>query len=192
MQEVYSPDILKIHIPYIDGWDNRTEQFVKYEPCDLYLKHSLVSLQKWESKYKKAYLSDEQKTEEEIIDYIRFMTIKPYNVDPNIYYFIPNDEMKRISEHITDPMTATTFSSARGMGSSGGRKEIVTAEVIFWWMIELGIPIEFKKWHLNQLMTLIRVCEVKSGDQKKMNRNDILASNKALNAKRRAAMHTRG
>lgn len=182
--------MLKITVPDISGWNPDIEEFVDKKGATLILEHSLVSLQRWESKWHKPYLSDKEKTTEEILDYIRCMTVTP-NVDPDIYNYIPESSIKEIAEYIDNPMTATTFSNASQIGGRVSR-EVVTAEVIYYWMIALNIPMEYRKWHLNQLLTLIRVCEIKQGPQKKMGRNELNARNRALNAKRRAAMNTHG
>ena len=187
--------MLEIHIPDVEGWDqtknNGQGEFVKIKGADLILEHSLVSLQKWEAKWKKPYLLDNNKTDEEMLDYIRCMTMTK-NVDPEIYKYIPKEEMIRIANYINDPMTATTITNRRPGGRS---KEIVTAELIYFWMINYGIPMEYRKWHLNQLITLVRVCEIKndSGSKgSKMSLNEIYASNRALNAQRRAMAHSKG
>ena len=187
--------MLEIHIPDVDGWDQtkgENGEFVHLKGADIILEHSLVSLQKWEAKHKKPYLHDKvEKTDEEILDYIRCMTMTK-NVDPNLYYYIPKEEMEKIVKYINDPMTATTFHDAR---KGYGKKEVVTAEIIYFMMINYGIPMEFRKWHLNQLMTLIRVCEIKmntNDKSRKMSMNDIYNQNRSLNAQRRAMMNSKG
>ena len=183
--------MLEIHIPDVEGWDQNKEEFVTKKGADLILEHSLVSLQKWEAKWKKPYLLDNNKTDEEMLDYVRCMTMTK-NVDPDLYYYIPKEEMEKIAKYINDPMTATTITNRRPGSRS---KEIVTAELIYFWMINYNIPMEYRKWHLNQLIMLIRVCEVKneSGNKgSKMSMNEIYASNRAENARRRAMAHSKG
>lgn len=185
--------MLEIHIPDVEGWDQEkgeNGEFVTKKGADLILEHSLVSLQKWEAKWKKPYLLDNNKTDEEMLDYIRCMTMTK-NVDPDLYYYIPASEMQKIADYINDPMTATTINDKR----PGRSKEIVTAELVYFWMINYGIPMEYRKWHFNQLLTLIKVCEIKnsSGEKgSKMSMNEIYASNRELNAKRRAMAHSKG
>lgn len=182
----------KIVIPEMNGWDSKREEFVSVKETAITLEHSLISLQKWESKWHKPYFSKQEKTTEEVIDYIRCMTLTP-NVDPDIYNYIPSNIIGEIAEYINDPMTATTFGGQQVNGPQrtiGGDK--ITAEIIYYWMIALDIPVEYRKWHLNQLITLIRICEIKQSPGKKMGKNDIMAQNRALNAKRRAARHSRG
>jgi len=181
--------MLNVTIPRIEGFDDKTNQFIDFIPeTHLQLEHSLISLSKWEAKWKKPFLSKtEEKTQEELLDYIQCMSLTP-NVDPKIYRYIPSEVFKKIIEYIEDPMTATTFSDKK----SSGKKEIITSEVIYYWMVSLNIPFECQKWHLNRLLTLIRVCSEKNAPQKKMSTKDILARNKSLNAQRRAKLHSRG
>ena len=183
--------MLKVTIPSCKYWDSKREMFFTYpeKPITLQLEHSLVSLSKWESKWQKPFLSNtKERTPEETLDYIRCMTITP-NVDPKLYYYIPEDIGKQITDYIQNPMTATTFSDNKNQRQS---REIVTSELIYYWMVALQIPFECEKWHLNRLMTLIKVCSIKNEPQKKMSANEIRARNKALNDARRKAMHTRG
>ncbi len=156
--------------------------------CTLSLEHSLVSLAKWESKWCKPFLSnDKEKTYEETLDYIRFMTVTQ-NVDPRVYENLSRENIQKINDYIEAPMTATTIREKGGKGS----KEIVTAELIYYWMIALQIPFECQKWHLNRLLMLIRVCNVKNQPSKKMSKRDVMSRNTSLNAARRKAMGQRG
>ena len=149
--------------------------------CTLQLEHSLVSLSKWESKWCKPFLSSKNLTEEETIDYIRCMTITQ-NVPPEVYDGITDENIKAVSDYIAAPMTATTFSETGG--PKGGR-EIVTAEIIYYWMVALTIPPEYQKWHLNRLLTLIRVCNIKNEPPKKMGKQATANRHRAINAARR-------
>lgn len=183
--------MIKITIPEINElWDPRIEEFVTIKGCTITLEHSLISLDKWETKWHKPYLSREEKSEEEAVDYIRCMTLEK-DVDPNVYYYIPEEEAKRIKEYIENPMTATTFEDLSD--DHKANNEIITAEIFYFMMIQFGIPMEFRKWHLNKLLTLIKVCEIKTDtNQKKMSINETLINNKIENAKRRAKLHTKG
>lgn len=180
--------MLLITIPATELWDEKNCEFVKVKEQTLQLEHSLVSLSKWESKWHKPFLSKDEKTGEEILDYIKCMTITQ-NVDPRAYNFLTRENMEEINRYIADPMTATTFSEKEG-GKNG--REIVTSEVIYYWMVALNIPPEYQKWHLNRLMTLIRVCNIKNQPPKKRSKRDILSSNTALNAARRKQLNTKG
>lgn len=180
--------MLQITIPGIELWDESREIFTQTKEQTLQLEHSLVSLSKWESKWCKAFLSKQEKTYEETIDYIKCMTITQ-NVDPNVYNNLPKSIIDKITEYIEAPMTATYFSKEQ---SSGNNREQVTSELIYYWMIALNIPFECQKWHLNRLLTLIRVCNIKNQPPKKMSKRAIMSRNAALNAARRKQLNTRG
>ena len=180
--------MLHITIPGVELWDENDQQFIVREPIDLELEHSLVSLKEWESKWHKAFLKDNDKTAEESLDYIRCMTRTP-NVDPEVYYRIPPNIEQQIYEYINAPMTATVFSDDKTAKPS---REVATAEVIYYWMIALNIPVEFQHWHLNSLLTLIKVCNIKNTPPKKMSKRDIMSRNAALNEARRRQLNTRG
>jgi hypothetical protein len=180
--------MLQITVPSIELWDERREEFVYREEKTLQLEHSLVSISKWESKWHKPFLLKEDKTNEEILDYIQCMTITQ-NVKPEVYTRLSADNVNEIKRYIEDPMTATTFSKDE---SNRGSREIVTSELIYYWMTVLGIPSEYQKWHLNRLLTLIRVCNIKNAPPKKRSKKEIMSRNAALNAARRKQYNTRG
>ena len=180
--------MLKITIPARELFDEKTQTFLTTKEQTLQLEHSLVSLSKWESKWCKPYFTNEEKTLEETIDYIKCMTITQ-NVDPKIYNFLTQDNIKEINEYIGAPMTATTFNNNNQRGNSS---EVVTSELIYYWMISLTIPVEFQKWHLNRLLTLIRVCNVKNAPTKKMAKGDVMRQYASVNAARRKQFNSRG
>lgn len=171
--------------PLLEDWDEYREEFVYREdgkPFTLQLEHSLISLSKWEEKHCKPFISS-QKTDEEVLDYIKCMTLTPH-VPDEVYSRLSKENIRDIMEYIEAPMTATTFSDN---GPKPPSREKATAELIYYWMIKCQIPIEFQKWHLNKLMTLIRVCEVKDSPPKKMSQRELLNRNAAINAARRKA-----
>lgn len=180
--------MLRITIPATELWDESKEEFINIKEQTLQLEHSLVSLSKWESKWCKPFISKDIKTEEETLDYIKCMTITQ-NVDPNIYNFIPNDIREKIREYIDAPMTATWFSEDKNGKSSS---EQITSELVYYWMIAQNIPFECEKWHLNRLLTLIKVCNIKSKPPKKIGKKALMSRNSALNAARRKQLNTRG
>ena len=179
--------MLEIDVPETEFFDEDKEEFVYLKPMALTLEHSLISLSKWESKYKKPFISETEMTPEEVLDYIRFMTITR-NVDPLVYYVLPEEALDEIKSYITDSMTATTFTDE----SPSGSRERITSEIIYYWMLSLNIPVEFQRWHLSRLLTLIRVCEVKSSKSKKMPRSEVANRYKELNAARKKKYNTRG
>lgn len=180
--------MLQITIPETEVFDENTMEFSTIKAQTLQLEHSLVSIDKWESKWNTPFLSKRDKTKEELIDYIKCMTLTQ-NVDPKVYFFLTVDNIEQINRYIGEPMTATTFSEEKGLKPN---REQITAELIYYWMISLNIPFECKKWHLNKLLTLIRVCNVKNQPPKKRSKKDILARNASLNAARKKQLSTRG
>lgn len=180
--------MLEITIPSRELFDESTQEFIKTKEQTLRLEHSLVSLSKWESKWCKIFLSKEEKTLEETLDYIRCMTLTQ-NVDPNVYNYLTTENITQINQYIEAPMTATTFHDDK---TSKNSRELVTSELVYYWMIALNIPFECQKWHLNRLLTLIRVCNIKNQPPKKMGKRETASSYAQLNAARRKQMNTKG
>ena len=180
--------MLRITIPAVEYWDEQKQEFVYTKEQTLQLEHSLVSLSKWESKWCKAFLTKNEKSSEETLDYIKFMTLTQ-NVDPEVYNYLTNGNIREINEYIEAPMTATYFSDEK---TSKTNREQVTAELIYYWMIALNIPFECQKWHLNRLLTLIKVCNIKNQPPKKRSKKDIMSRNAALNAARKKQLNTKG
>jgi len=180
--------MLSITIPEQEFWDDRKQEFVSVKEQTIRLEHSLVSLSKWESKWHKPFLSKQGMTTEETIDYIKCMTLTQ-NVPNNVYYALTQENVEEVTKYIQNPMTATTFGPSH---SNKRNTEIITSEVIYYWMIALNIPFECQKWHLNRLLTLIQVCNIKNQPAKKMSKSALMARNKALNDARRKQFHTKG
>lgn len=180
--------MLKITIPAVEQWDEYNQEFINTKEQTLHLEHSLLSLSKWESKWNKPFLTKQPKTYEETLDYIKCMTVNQ-NVDPTIYSCLNNSHFDQINKYIEAPMTATYFSEEKGKKAS---REQVTSELIYYWMIALQIPFECEKWHLNRLLTLIKVCNIKNTPPKKRSKREIMSHNAALNAARRQQMNSRG
>lgn len=180
--------MFQLMIPGKELWDEKKEEFVHTKDVTLCLEHSLVSLSKWEAKWHKPFLGKGEKSPEETVDYIRCMTLTQ-NVSPSVYDWIDENAMKQVSDYIADPMTATWFSKE---DKSPPGREVVTAEVVYYWMIALNIPFECQKWHLNRLLTLIRVCNAKNATPKKLGKKQLAKRNAALNAARRKNLGSRG
>lgn len=183
--------MLKITVPACgEQYDEVNNRFISStKEQTLSLEHSLVSLSKWEAKWQKPYLGKEPKTMDEFIDYVRCMTLTQ-NVDPNVYTALASMPaiLAKVSSYIDASMTATTFPKSNKSPS----REIITSEIIYYWMVSYNIPFECQKWHLSRLLTLINVCNVKNAPQKKMSRQEVMNRNKALNAARRKKMNTKG
>ena len=181
--------MLQITIPATEQWDPVKQEFINVKEQTLQLEHSLVSLSKWESKWCKSFLSSrENKTNEETIDYIRCMTLTK-NVDPNVYQCLTKQNIQDIHDYINAPMTATILPKDQ---NKRGSREVITSELIYYWMIALTIPPEYEKWHLNRRLTLINVCNIKNAPPKKRSKRDIMSRNAALNAARRKQFNSRG
>lgn len=180
--------MLRIVVPAAEFFDEGRQVFVYTKEQTLLLEHSLVSISKWESKWQKAFLSKGEKTYEETIDYIRCMTVTPH-VDPEVYNRLTIANINEVNRYIEAPMTATHVSEDK----SGRRShEIVTSELIYYWMILHGIPFECEKWHLNRLLMLIRVCERKNTPPKKRSQEEIARDYAAVNAARRKKLNSKG
>lgn len=180
--------MLHITIPAVEQWDEINEQFIHTKEQKLVLEHSLVSLSKWESKWCKPFLSKQEKTQEEIIDYVRCMTITQ-NVDPNVYKYLTRETLKQINDYIDAPMTALQFNDGE---TKTGKNQKITGEIIYYWMIAFNIPSEYQKWHLNKLMALIKVCDRKNRPKKKRSQKDKISQFAALNAARRKQLNSKG
>lgn len=180
--------MLTIKVPPSEYFDEESGTFFTAKETVLQLEHSLISLAKWESKWKKPFLGKERKTPEQMLDYVRCMTLTQ-NVNPWVYGGLTTENFERINRYIDDPMTATWFREDRNRRPG---REVITAEIIYYWMIALNIPSEYQKWHLNRLLTLIRVCNEKNAPQRKMSRREVLAWQRAQNEARKRRLHTRG
>jgi hypothetical protein len=169
-------------------FDEATQTFLSTEDVTLHLEHSLLSLSKWESKFLKPFLSNSSKTTEEILWYIRCMIIDN-NYNENCLLHLSQSNLEEINAYINSPQSATTFGS---MPESRGRGEVITAELIYYWMVAFTIPITCETWHINRLFSLIRICNIKNSKPQKGNRNEIAARNRALNEQRKQQLNTTG
>jgi len=181
--------MLQLTIKGAEVYDERTNRIVTVPGQTLQLEHSLISVSKWEQKWKKPFLNNQDMTTEMTIDYVRCMTLTQ-NVNPDVYNYLTMDDLQKIRDYIDDPMTATWFKK----DSRRPNKDVITNEIVYYWMITFGIPLDpCQKWHFNRLMTLIRVCDEKSNPgRKKMSRRQAAEQYRNLNAMRRAKMGTRG
>ena len=187
----YFKEVLVLTTPEKEFLNDETYEFIKVPETTITLKHSLLSLSKWESKHKRPFLDVRKKlTTEEILDYIRFMTITQ-NVNPNIYYVLTEKQFELVNTYISDSMTGTTFGGdSLKNQSQGGSKNPMSAEVIYYYMCEFNIPWEAQKWHLNRLLTLIRVCGIKKAPSKKSKQS--AKTRQQINAARRKRSGSRG
>lgn len=180
--------MLTLQLPKSSFYDDEKEEFVDVPAMTLELEHSLISISKWESKWEKPFLGKGEKAREEVLDYIACMAINR-NFRNEFLLALSQEDFDAITEYISRPMTATKFYEAPGAPAS---REVVTSEIIYYWMVTFNIPFECEKWHLQRLLTLIKVCSIKNGPQKKMPASEIAQSNRELNRARLKATGTRG
>lgn len=180
--------MLTITIQGSEFFDETIEEFIYPECVQLQLEHSLASLSKWESIYEKPFLGKEEKTVDEILDYIYLMILTP-GISKDVLQSMSEDNFKEIQKYVNAKMTATWFSDTKGESRSS---EVITSELIYYWMSEFSIPIECENWHLNRLFTRIKISSLKSQKPKKMSRSEIATRNRELNARRRAELQTNG
>lgn len=183
--------MLQITIPETRFFNEQTSEFFTAPEKVIQLEHSLVSISKWESKWKKPFLDSSDKTRDETLDYIRCMTLTQ-NVDPEVYSRLSSKNMEEIAAYINDGMSATWFSEDRQQKKTPFKKEVITSELIYYWMVALNIPFECQKWHLNRLLTLVRICNIKNQPDKKMGKRATMSKNRALNEARKAKLGTTG
>lgn len=181
--------MLRLVVPISpEGWDEIKNEFVEPKTQVLNLEHSLVSISKWESKWCRPFLSKAEMSVEEVLDYVKCMTLTQ-NVDPDVYNHLTSEHIDKVRDYISAPMTATVITEDK---NGKGSREIVTAELIYYWMIALQIPFECQKWHLNRLLTLVKVCNIKNQPPKKRSQRELMSRNTALNAARKKQLNTRG
>lgn len=184
--------MLEIIIPAEEMWDESKEEFVLVgKEQVLRLEHSLVSISKWESKWCKSFLSTENKTNEETIDYIKCMTVYK-NCGSDVYDHLNSNHIQQVMDYINSPMTATTIREVDNGAGASNRNTTVTSELIYCWMTELEIPWECQKWHLNRLITLIRVCQERRQPPKKLSQSEIIKRNRAINKANRQKFKSKG
>jgi hypothetical protein len=180
--------MLVITIGATDVYNEETQSFEATGGTELRLEHSLVSLSKWEAIHEKPFLGPKPKTPEEVFSYLQCMLLAP-KPPGEILHQLSQENMEQINAYIDAKMSATWFSDQPGAPRS---REIITSELIYYWMTVFNIPFECETWHLNRLFTLIRICNVKQAKPKKMSRTEVAQRNRELNAQRRAQLGTRG
>lgn len=181
--------MLTICLSEYELYNELTNKFLTYPALTVQLEHSLVSLYKWESKWKIPFLHHKEFTQEQYYDYIKCMILNPPN-EPTFMTGLTPENIKCIQDYISHPMTASIITIYPTTGSST-KKEIITAEVIYSQMIANNIPFECQYWHLNQLTTLIKICNVRNNPDK-MSKADSAQKNALVNAQRRAKYNTKG
>lgn len=182
-------DEIEVTVPNQEGWDSEKEEFIYIKGGTIRMKHSLLSISKWEMTWKKPFLKPGYvMTEEETIDYYKCMTITQ-NVDPRLYMFIPDSEKIRINKYIETPVSAYIPGKKKG-----GTVHTLVSENIYFWMTAANIPPAYEKWHLSRLLNLLEIAAEENDPKrsKKMSRGEIYKQNQDLNRARRKALGTRG
>lgn len=183
--------MLRIAIPKQEQYDEVTDLFIYTEERTLELEHSLYSLSLWESKWKVPFFDDAKKvgskSGEQILDYIKCMTINRDGIPDDTYLFITPEILKQIMTYIEDPMTATTFKerNATSKNHVAHNAQFITSELIYSFMFSLNIPLECERWNLNRLMVLIRCCQENNKSPEKMSKREVADYHRALNSARR-------
>lgn len=181
---------IEITIPKIELYDEAANKFVVDQPeVVIEVEHSLVSISIWEAKFEKPFLNAPTMSDAEVIAYIKCMA-KDQKIPDSVFDRITKDGAGQVAKYITAKMSATSFAELPGQKAPA--KQTITSEMIYHWMVSHNIPSEYQHWHLNRLITLIRVCNDANAPKKKMSTSDVYARNRALNAKRRAESGSRG
>lgn len=184
--------MLKITIPAKEMWDERNEQFVYTQATELTLEHSLISVSKWESKWKRCFLENGPNGYEEVMDYVKCMCIGKIPDDTTLKNLTQKD-FKEITDYIQDTKSASKIISlGNQQGGRHGKTDSLTSEMIYFYMCSFNIPFECEKWHLSRLLKLIEISNIKNNPGKKMSNKSVLQSYSKLNAERRAKYHTKG
>lgn len=176
----------RLKIPKTEIWDCDKEEFVYVEKIDTNFEHSLLAVSKWEQKYHKPFLEQKQYTNDELLYYIRCMSVD--ELPDNFSYALTPQIIEQIEEYIADPATATVVRSTKKSGSG----KFITSELLYYYMASLQIPFECDKWNIHRLITLIKIFDAEAGSNKKMSTSDIYAENAKLNAMRRKALNSKG
>lgn len=173
-------------------FNEETQEFSSVGDIDLHLEHSLVSLSKWESKHEVPFLGPQEKTSEQILDYIICMIQDPL-IPEDLFNRMKQNQVNQIQEYINSPQSATTFTKDPYERPS---REVITSELIYYWLAAFQISFEVETWHLNRLFALVRIAHIKSNESQKggqkIPKHDIARRNRELNAQRRAQYDTSG
>ena len=180
--------MLVLDVPASEMFDDEKQEYVDTPAVRLRLEHSLVSLSKWESKYERPFLDSKPKETKETLDYVNMMCLDD-EIPPEVFHRLPDVCIDAVNQYINAKMTATTF---KDLPAARGPREIITAEVIYYWMVSHNIPFECENWHLNRLLTLVKVCNRKNAPAQKTSKKEMMAQRRDLNAKRKAQLGTRG
>lgn len=178
-------NVLTITVPSEEIYDEQNNVFDCLPEVKMTLEHSLLSISKWEIIWHKPFLSDDDKSHEEEISYVKCMTLSD-NIDDKVYERIDSRILDQIDKYINDSQTALFIPK------ENNSKEFITSEYIYYWMAMNNIPFECEKWHLNRLLSLIYLCHAMNSPKKKKSESEIIAEHRQLNKMRRSALNTKG
>lgn len=182
--------MLIVTVPGDEVYNEETSEFSTVGDFELHLEHSLISLSKWESKFQKPFLANDKKSSEEILWYINAMILDPIYPE-DLWLRLTHKNLEEINTYIDSKQSATTFGTMPE-ATNKRRGEVITSELIYYWMIAFNIPFEAERWHLNRLFSLIRICNIKQSKPKKMSRHEVALRTRELNAQRKAQLGTSG
>lgn len=180
--------MLKIIVPSMDLFNEEDNTFTTVPETIIELEHSLLAMSKWESKFQVPFLGSSPKTNQEMLEYVRLMIVTP-NYPENILSRLTSENYDSIKEYIESSQSATTFSNR---SKAKGKPEIITSELIYYWMVAFTIPFECESWNLNRLFALIRICDIKNSKPKPMTQRELAERNRSINEQRKAKLGTRG
>lgn len=183
--------MLKLSLPSRDVWDDEKEEFSTIGGQEIELEHSLYTLAGWEAKWHTQFAKNEGLTYKQLLDYIRNFMCQTPNVPSTAWLTLDEETLRKIQEYMEDSHTGTSIKSLK-TAKPQTKREVMSAEIIYCYMVQLGIPFECERWHLNRLLTLIDVCAIKSGPPKKMSRQESIALQRQQNASMRAKLGSRG
>lgn len=176
--------MLEIRVTLEEGFDEESSKFVAASSFTVRLEHSLSSVSKWESVWEEPFLGKKEKTQKQTVSYIEMMILQD-KLPPGVFQKLIAHHLEEIMNYVSADMTATKLHVDPNSSQS---RETITSELIYYWMISMNIPVQFEHWHLNRLITLIRVINLKNTPKKKMSAME----RRNLNRRRRQQLNTRG
>lgn len=171
-------------------YNEQTNKVGTVDDVIIELEHSLFSLSKWESFYEEPFLTEETHSPDKMLYYIECMMLT--DTDPKLLNRLTKEQVLEINEYINAKKTATWFTEEKQTAGRRKSSESTTSELIYYWMVAYTIPWEAQYWHLNRLITLVKICNIKNQPEKKMNKRDLMSRNRALNEARKAQMNSNG
>lgn len=183
--------MLKLTIGSDELYDEEKSEFIIKDGFTIHLEHSLLAISVWEQRFCKPFLGRGEKTKEETLGYVEAMILDEDYPDDVLDRMTPH-HLSKVNDYVDSPATATTFSDLADKKPSRGPSQVITSELIYYWMASANVPFECERWHLNRLFALLRIFDVKNSKQKKMSRSEIASRNRALNEQRKAQLNTRG